>query len=348
VPALTDKEGRLSCADLSRRGSAESISTGAEMLNVFASRILRGEEGMNVGQRHSEPATGEPYGDPPRQENALFGGMLIVLAFLCIAIMCAFVKAAPHVPIGTIIFFQNVIGLLLFGPWVLAHGAAKVKTSRIWLHIQRAVSGILSQALMFIALRKMPMMNAVLLGNSAPLFIPIIAWMWLKQKISGAVWSSLVLGFIGVILILDPNPASLLNPFVILAISAAFFSALALVTVNRLSITETSEQILFYYFLLSSLAAVPFAFATWKILSDKEWVYLIAIGMFMVAAQLFIILAYRYASAGRIAPFNYSVVVFSGLIGWLLWRDVPDSLSLAGVLLVSAGGILSTRFGGSS
>ena len=66
----------------------------------------------------------------------------------------------------------------------------------------------------------------------------------------------------------------------------------------------------------------------------------------MAASQLLIILAYKHATAGRIAPFNYTVVIFSGLIGWVVWNNTPDWLSLAGVLLVTVGGVLSTKFGG--
>lgn len=285
-------------------------------------------------------------GLPTHAENASLGGLLIVLAFLCVAVMSAFGKSAANVSTGSIVFFQNFISLLLFLPWALRHGSSGIKTSRVWLHILRAVGGLLSQALMFVAVKKMPLMNAVLLTNSAPLFIPLITWAWLKEKISGIVWASLLVGFVGVMMILKPSAALLSDPAALLATSAAVFSAFALVTVNRLSTTETTERILFYYFLISSVAALPFAIATWKMPTAIEWLYLAGIGLTMAASQLLIILAYRHASAGRVAPFNYSVVVFSGLIGWFVWKNTPDLLSLFGVVLVSAGGILSTKFGG--
>jgi drug/metabolite transporter (DMT)-like permease len=66
----------------------------------------------------------------------------------------------------------------------------------------------------------------------------------------------------------------------------------------------------------------------------------------MALSQLLIIFAYKQASAERIAPFNYTVVIFSGLIGWVVWNNRPGMLALAGVLLVTAGGVLSTMFGG--
>lgn len=281
-----------------------------------------------------------------RPENTLLGGLLIVVDFLCIAIMCALVKAVPDVPTSTIILFQSSVGLLFIGPWILSHGTREAKTSRMWLHILRAGSGVMSQVLMFMALKKMALMDAVLLGNSSPLFIPMVAWLALKEKIGGVVWLSLIVGFIGIVFILNPSPGSLFNASALLAISAAVFSAVALVTVNCLSKTETSDRILIYYFLFSSLLALPFAVARWRVLSEREGGFLIGIGLLMAAAQVFIVLAYRYASAERIAPFNYSVVVFSGLIGWLVWKEMPSLLSGVGVLLVCAGGIITTRSGG--
>lgn len=295
---------------------------------------------MTPGGEQPHPATRAPG------ENAALGGFLIVVAFLSIAVMSALGKAAQRVPTGTIVFFQNFISLVLFLPWLFRGGVAEVKTSRPGLHILRALTGLLSQVLMFVAVKKMPLMDAVLLANSAPLFIPIITWAWLKEKISGVVWASLLVGFVGVILILKPNAALLSNPIALVATSAAVFSAFALVAVNRLSTTEPTERILFYYFLISSLAAAPFAIAEWRTPTELEWMYLAGIGVFMAVGQLLIILAYRQASAGRIAPYNYSVVVFSGLIGWLVWKNTPDLLSLAGVILVTLGGILSTKAGG--
>ncbi len=282
----------------------------------------------------------------PHIENAPLGGFLIVVAFFCVAVMSALGKAAAHVPTGTIVFFQNFISLVLFLPWVLRHGVSGVRTSRIGLHILRAIAGLLSQVLMFVAVKRMPLMDAVLLSNSAPLFIPLITWAWLKEKIGGIVWASLIIGFVGIILILKPTSALVSNPTALIATSAAIFSAFALVTVNQLSVTETTERILFYYFLISSIASAPFAISEWHAPTNREWIYLVGIGIFMAISQLLIILAYHQASAGRIAPFNYSVVVFSGLIGWLIWKNTPDMLSLLGVVLVTAGGIFSTKFGG--
>ena len=280
---------------------------------------------------HSSPHTG----------NLGLGILFKVLAFLSVAIMSAFGKAAaPSVSSGVLVFFQNSISLVLLLPWVLRGGSADVKTSHLGLHVVRGGAGMLSQYFMFVALNYIPLVDAVLLVNAAPLFIPLIAWIWLKQTINGKMWASLIIGFIGIVLILQPG-ASVFSWATPLAIVAGVFSAIALVTVGRLNLTEPSARILFYYFLISSILSAPLVIIKWSPPNPKAWMYLIGIGATMAIAQFLLIVAYEYASPSHVAPFNYSVVIFSGLIGWIVWNHIPNALSWVGILLVCAGGILS-------
>jgi len=281
----------------------------------------------------------------PPVQNVPLGAALVVAAFLLVAFMSAFGKAAS-VSTSAIVFFQSFISLLLFLPWILHDGFAKMKTSHFFLHGVRGLGGVLSQALMFIAILKMPLMNTVLLSNSAPLFIPLVAWVWLREKISLTTAISLAVGFAGVLMILKPGASLLRNPAALLATAAAVCSAIALVTVNRLSKTEPTERILFYYFLIASLLTAPFVPFGWQFPSGRQWLLLLGIGFCQAASQWLLIHAYHYATPGRIAPFNYSVVIFSGLIGWIVWHNRPDALALVGVILVSSGGILTTIMGG--
>ncbi len=285
-------------------------------------------------------------GSKQRASSLGLGILLITLAFGFVAVMSAFGKGAAAVSTGAIVFFQNGISLVLFAPWFLRGGWSALKTSRLSLHLVRAAAGLLSQALMFAAVKQMPLVNAVLLSNSAPLFIPLVARVWLRERVSGKVWAGLLLGFAGVVVILRPDAALFTNPVALLALAAALCSAFALVSVNQLSKTEPARRVLFYYFLFSSLAAAPFAFYHWKTPHPREWLFLGGIGAAMALSQMLIILAYQHAQPAQIAPFNYTVVIFSGAIGWLVWGNKPDALALAGVLLVTAGGVLSTRTAG--
>lgn len=269
------------------------------------------------------------------------GIALIVAAFFCVAVMSAFGKAAARLPASLVGFFQSFVSLLLFLPAVLRHGWRDLRTDQLPLHVARALAGLLSQVLFFWAVKEMSLVDAVLLVNAAPLFIPLVAWLWTGQPITPSVAGSLVVGFVGVALIIKPSAALLADPAALVALSAAACSAVALVSVEKLTGRNRSDTILFYYFAIASLATAPFAWAFWQPPSTAEWGYLLGVGLFMALAQWLIILAYQQADATHLAPFNYSVVIFSGLIGWIVWRNALDALSLAGIVLVCAGGILS-------
>ncbi len=260
--------------------------------------------------------------------------------------MSALAKGAHGVSTPVLAFFQSSISLAFLAPWTLRKGLETLKTRRLPLHLLRAVAGVLSQVLMFVAVKMMQLVNAVLLAISAPLFIPLVTLVWIKKPVGAAVLVSLAVGFAGVVLILRPGLALLANPVAFVAVAAAVCSAFALVSVNQLSETEPAPRVLLYYFLISSAAAAPFALWKWAAPTGIEWAFLGGIGITMTASQALIIAAYRQASPGRIASFNYSVVVFSGLIGWAIWNNTPHWLSLVGVFLVTAGGILSTVLGG--
>jgi drug/metabolite transporter (DMT)-like permease len=280
--------------------------------------------------------------NPSPPENFPLGVLLTLLAFLAVAIMSAFAKAASiSVASGVLVFFQNAISLGLLLPWVLFRGVRTLKTRRPGLHLVRAVTGMLSQYLFFVALKYIPLVDAVLLVNAAPLFIPLVVWIWLGTRIGGRLWLSLGIGFVGVLLILQPGRGAL-SWAAVVALAAGFFSAVALVAVSRLHTTDRPLRVLFYYFLLSSILASPIAISDWRVGGSYAWLWLLGVGAFMVLAQLLLILAYVQASPARVSPFNYSVVVFAGLIDWLIWRQAPNLLSAAGVLLVCVGGILST------
>jgi drug/metabolite transporter (DMT)-like permease len=288
--------------------------------------------------------TGENPSAPP--DRLLPGIALTMLAFLAVAVMSALAKAATaaNVSAEVLTFFQNFLSLLLFAPWLLRGGVVGLKTRRIGLHLVRAVTGLLSQYLLFVALQlNLPLVDAVLLANAAPLFIPLVVWVWQRQRISARLWVSLVIGFVGIVLILQPGPDVFRGGWgTPLAIAAGAFSAVALVAVRRLNTTEPPARTLFYYFFISSALTAPFAAVKWATPEPRAWIWLLGVGVCMALAQWLLILAYQQAPPSRLSPFNYSVVVFSGLIGWAVWDQEPNLLSLGGILLVYLGGILST------
>ena len=278
-------------------------------------------------------------------KNLTAGILLITAAFFCAAVMSAFSKAASDVSPLLLLFLQYLISFLVFVPAVIREGPASLKTDRIGLHVFRSLSGSICQLLFFVAVKSIALMDAVLLSNAAPLFIPLVVWFWSRKRVQPLVWASLFIGLVGIVLIIKPNASMLQNPASLIALAAAVFSALALVATNKLSETEPPMRILFYNFGISTVLLIPVCIWSWQPLSARDWELMIGVGGFYALTQYLIILAYRQASADQISPFNYTVVVFSGLLGWIFFGNVPDWVSLAGTLLICAGGILSIKAG---
>ena len=193
-------------------------------------------------------------------------------------------------------------------------------------------------------MKSMPLVDAVLLANAAPLFIPLVALFWMRTPIRPAVALSLAGGFIGVILILKPGPALLHNASSLIAITAALFSAVALVSVNRLSSTEKSDTILFYYFLISTIATLPFAAMQWRV-ATRDGMALSPRNRHFHGS--FTVLYHRRLSARD----RFSNRSFQLLGRYFFWNDRVDRLGhsarldvVLGILLVCAGGIFSIVF----
>ncbi|MDX1883332.1 EamA family transporter [Mycolicibacterium sp. 120270] len=128
-----------------------------------------------------------------------------------------------------------------------------------------------------------------------------------------------------------------------MALGGAFCLAIAFMSVRWLGATEPSSRILFYYFLLSSVLCTPFAIADWRPFGIRGSLYLVAIALTLMVSQVLIVLAYRYASAVKVGPFVYTVIVFTALIDWFLWNHAPTLLVVLGMVLVIGGGVIAIR-----
>lgn len=273
----------------------------------------------------------------------LIGISLVVFAFLCAAVMNALAKVAvTTIPVGLVLFMQNFFAMCFFSPFCFRKRFAAVRTKRIGLHVLRAITGLLSYACLFIAVKYISLLDATLLANAAPLFFPFVIWVWLGQKVSPRIWYSLLIGFVGVFFILHPSPDFLFRSWmVIVALLGSLFSAIALQCVRNLGTSESPLSIAFFYFLIATIITLPFPLIQWRPLSPNEWYLVIGIGALLGITQFCLAIAYRYASPTLLGPFNYSVVVFAGLIEWWKWNIVPTTMGFLGIVLVCAGGILT-------
>lgn len=192
----------------------------------------------------------------PKRSLAL-GITLITLAFFCAAVMSALSKAATGIPALLLLFLQYGISFLVFLPAMFKEGPGLLKTSHIGLHAFRSIAGAVCQLLFFISVKSISLMDATLLSNAAPLFIPLVVYAWFRKTVQPLVWVSLAIGLVGIVLIIKPGPDMFGNPAALIALAAAVFSALALVATNKLAETEPPMRILIYNFGIATVLLVP-------------------------------------------------------------------------------------------
>jgi drug/metabolite transporter (DMT)-like permease len=280
-----------------------------------------------------------------RPENLVLGAALTTAAFFCVALVSALAKVAgQQTSTGVLLLFQNLICLVFIVPVVMRAGWASLRTTKIGLHVLRAATGTACWYALFFAITQIPLANATLLTYSAPLWMPLVAWAVTRQRAATATWLGAGIGFAGVVLVLQPQ-AHRFTAGEIAALAGAVFLAVAMMSVRWLGATEPITRVLFYYFLLSTMLAVPIAALDWQPIPAGTWGWLIGLGFAQLFSQTLIVLAYRYAAAEKVGPFIYSVIVFTAVIDWIVWDHPPTLYMYLGMVLVIGGGVIAVRAG---
>lgn len=269
----------------------------------------------------------------PNRKLFLAISCLTISAFLFSIMGICIRYASQTVDNYTIVFFRNFVGLILFLPLIMKQGASFVKTEKLWMHTWRSLVGLAAMYGFFYAIAHLKLSNAMVFTYSSPIFIPLIAWLFLKERITKAMLMAAALGFLGVFCVAKPDQG-LWNWVSAIGIASSLLASMAFVTVRALTKTEPPERIVFYFCLIGSvLSAIPM-FWVWRPYALKELFFLIAAGILANVSQIFMSHAYRLAPAGQIAPVNYMAIIFAGVWGFFLWQETPDFYSVFGFGLI--------------
>jgi len=241
--------------------------------------------------------------------------------------------ASETVDNPTVVFFRNAVGLLIFIPMLLKHGLSFIKTEKLWMHTWRSIVGLAAMYGFFYAIAHLKLSNAMVFSYSSPIFIPLIAYFFLKERISRSMIVAAAVGLIGVLLVAKPDQG-LFNSLSFIGLGACFLSAMAFVTVRALTNTEPPERIVFYFCIFGTLISSIPMYWHWRVFSFKELALLITAGLLANISQLFMSYAYSLAPAGQIGPMNYIAIVFAGIWGFIFWHEIPDVFSILGISII--------------
>lgn len=264
----------------------------------------------------------------------------VLMVFLASTAAAATKYVSGNVAIEAIVAMQYLVCTLLCLPRILRPGLQRLRTERVGLHLMRGLAGVAGFYLFYAALDNIPMMDAMMLRQSAPLTVPLVLWMWSRETVPKNAWLPLIVGFVGIAIILRPSPSGLSWWH-----AGGFLSALCLgvsmVATRKLAATEPTVRILFYYCVLSLACVLPFTVNDFNGLAALDWLAMIYIGAAIYWVLELYTRAYGMAPTAAIAPINYFAVVLAGFWGWLFWSQVPDRWSVLGSALVIIGGLLT-------
>lgn len=272
------------------------------------------------------------------------GAIFLLLGELLLAVMAAMIKhAAQDVPHEMLVFTRNLFGLLALLPIVAHQGIANLKTTRLGGHFQRALVGLTAMYGYFYVIAHLPLAEAVLVKLSAPFFLPIIGFLWLKERITVRTVLAIIIGFVGVVFVLRPG-ADTFQPVALIGVAAALLAALAKVTIRDMADTEPTYRVVFYFGVIATLvSAVPLLWGWQTPGSLQIWLWLALIGVAGTVGQMLMTYAYQIANPGQIGPYTYSAVIYAAIMGWLFWGEALLLTTAIGSVLIVVSGVLNMK-----
>lgn len=277
------------------------------------------------------------------QPNLLKGASFILLSELFFVLMGTQIReVSSHLSNEMIVFFRNLLGVQILIPLLLHHGWSSLKTDKPQLHLLRGLAGVSAMYCFFYAIANLPLANAMILKMSAPLFIPIIAYFWLKETLNWLIGLVVLLGFCGVLLIIKPD-INAIDAVALVALTGGLFAAIAKTSVKRLTKTERPATIVFYFAMTGLLVSAIPAFINWQTPTLPQLLHLVLLGVMASLGQFFMTKAYSYAPASQISHFSYSSILYASIAGWFLWGEWMDQWAWTGAGLVVLSGMLLIR-----
>lgn len=265
--------------------------------------------------------------------------LISTLAFAC---MNALVKELVHFSAFQIVFFRSA-GSLIFTLGYLLKNKISIFGNQKKLLVLRGLVGATSMILFFMATKYLPIGTAVSLRYMAPIFAGIFAIYFLKEKIKPLQWLFFTMAFIGVLILkgfdTDLNAIGLLLVFV-----SALFSGLVYILISKIGKHDHPVVVVNYFMIIATILGALLSINNWTNPKGMEWLLLSGLGVFGYLGQVYMTKAFQIASTNQVAPLKYLEVVFTLLLGVLLFSEVYTLFSLLGIFLIIAGLILNALY----
>lgn len=271
-----------------------------------------------------------------RVSNRQKGMICIILSAFCFAWMNAFVRLAGDLPFIQKSFFRNLVALLFALAMLLReHGSLKPQKGTLPFLLIRAATGTVGILCNFYAIDHLALSDASILNKMSPFFAILCSWIFLKEKLNWKQGLIVIGAFIGSLFVIKPSFANAdLFPSLI-GLLGGLGAGVAYTMVRRLGqIGANKAYIIFFFSAFSCVVTLPYLILSYMPMSWKQLLILILAGLAAAGGQFGVTSAYCYAPAKEISVYDYTQIIFAAGLGFLLFAQIPDWLSILGYCII--------------
>jgi drug/metabolite transporter (DMT)-like permease len=286
-----------------------------------------------------QPIAAAPLAPEPRP---MLGIVLRIGAVIVIGIMFLLVKIAGNrgVHIAESLFWRQLAGLPVAIAWLWwTNDLRSIRTKRPSAHALRMMLGLCGMGLNFTAMVLLPMAEATTFGFAAQIFATVLAAVMLAEPTGKYRWAAVGLGFIGILIAMRPGTAELNGTGIIVALSGALLTGCIAIQLRRMTRTETPGAIVFWFSLTS---IVPLGIAQIFVARSHDaqtWAVIAGLALAGAIGQIFLTASLRYASVATIMTIDYGALLWTALLGFIVFADVPSISVLQGAPLIIGAGL---------
>lgn len=279
------------------------------------------------------------------QQNPVRGILLMCAAVTLFTVMQAFIKAVDRVPAGEAMFFRSALALPVVMIWLAWQKDLRdgIRTDWPWRHAWRGIAGACAMGMGFAGLRFLPFPEATAIRFVTPVAAVLFAALILGERIRLVRISAVLVGLLGVLVITAPRFSAGFGTTealgALLTLGSACMAALAHIFVKSMSGTEKTAAIVFYFSLTTttlSLLTLPFG---WVLPTGYELALLVGAGLIGGVGQILLTASFRFADAGVVEPFTYVSMLWSIIIGFFWFGELPTWQMLSGAALIILAGV---------
>ena len=278
------------------------------------------------------------------KNNILMGIFCIIMSGIGFSLMDLFIKLSGDLPSMQKGFFRNIIAVAISSIPLIKHWkninfpANKVSWTVLF---SRTIFGTIGLVFNFYAISHISLADSTIIQKLSPFVIIILSYFFFKERMTRFQFVAIVIAFIGVGFIVKPTGAGLISMGALAALLGAFCSGIAYTCVRYLGTHNVSgEFIIFFFSSLSTILLLPYLIFDYRTMTMYQLSMLILAGASATIGQYGVTFAYKYAAAKNISVFDYSQVLFSGILGFIFFNELPDLQSLIGYIIVISVGII--------